>query len=254
MVIDTLPDLLRQFDEASRDLLKSRSLQQRLDRKHALPTYLLGRLLLELRADHHIVKSAHRLSARYESVYFDTKDRRLYDDHRRGRRPRYKVRLRHHLDRRRTFLEVKRKDTTDRTTKARLELPFGQSELDAEGRRFIDEHSPVTAMCLMQALTVSFHRVTLVGIAAEERVTLDWELEFRSHHGMKRIPDVVIAEIKQPRYSAVHGAARAFRLLNVREESVSKYCLGTAWLAPVRSNAFKPAIRRLEALSRCGTC
>ena len=36
-------------------------------------------------------------------------DLRMYDDHRRGRCPRYKVRMRHHLDRTLSFLEVKRK-------------------------------------------------------------------------------------------------------------------------------------------------
>jgi hypothetical protein len=40
--------------------------------------------------------------------------------------------------------------------------------------------------------------------------------------------------------------ARAFLMQNVRERALSKYCLPTARLAPVRVNAFTPAFRAVE--------
>lgn len=253
-MIDTFYAALVGFNEAPRDLTESRALQQRVDRKYVLPMDLLPALLAELHADYHIVMSAGQAIARYDTRYFDTEERQLYHDHRRGRRPRYKVRVRHHVDRRRTFLEVKSKAQSDRTVKARVELPFGQNELDAEARRFIDEQCPIDAGSLLPCVSVSFLRVTLIGIALLERVTLDWELQFRNRGRCARVPGVVIAEIKQARYSNVHGAARALRVLNIREQMLSKYCLGTARLMPVRMNTFKPAFRTLERLLQCQNC
>src|SRR5688572_1197274 len=151
-------DVLDRFQEASPELLESRALQHRVDWKYLVPVRLLGRVLAELRADFHVVNAGERWIASYDTVYFDTPDRQLYHDHRRGRRPRYKVRIRHHLDRRVAFLEVKCKRRPDRTLKERLGLPFGQARLDEEARRFIHEHCPVDATSLIPCVSIAFQR------------------------------------------------------------------------------------------------
>jgi hypothetical protein len=243
------------FESASDDLLQARTLtQQRIDRKYLLSEASLPPLLAALRADYRVVRTAGRAVARYHTLYFDTPDRRMYHDHRRGRRPRYKVRVRHHLDRRCSFLEVKSKGTNDRTTKARMELPFLQVELNAEARLFVDTHCPIQAAALGPCLAVRFLRVTLLSVSCVERVTLDWHLAFRHQNRSIQLPGVVIAEIKQARYSNVHGASRIFRDLGVREERLSKYGFGTACLAAVRANAFKPVLRTLTRLAPCDNC
>jgi hypothetical protein len=246
--------MLATFDEASEDLLQARTLQQRIDRKYILPQRLLPQWLDGLLADYRIVRSADQVVARYETLYFDTPERQMYDDHRRGRRPRSKVRIRHHVERRRTFLEVTVKETNDRTMKVRTELPFGQRELATETRQFIDTYCPIRAIHLVPCLSVTFFRVTLVGVNLDERVTLDSGLEFHDRGWRESVAGVVIAEIKQARYSNAHGAARALRALNLREQALSKYCLATARLTPVRMNTFKPAFRALERLARCENC
>jgi hypothetical protein len=245
---------LSTFEEASDHLLQSRMLQQRVDRKYLLPQRLVPLWLGGLPHDYRIVRFADEAVARYETRYFDTSERQMYHDHRRGRRPRCKVRIRHHLNRRCTFVEVKVKETNDRTMKARTELPFGQCELDAEARRFIDACCPIRAHRLAPCLSITFFRVTLVGVDLDERVTFDWGLEFHDRTWSKSVAGVVIVEIKQARYSSVHGAARALRALNVREQAVSKYCLATTRLTPVRMNTFKPAFRAVERLVRWDGC
>ena len=250
---DTVADALSRFAEAPLDLIAARALQQRIDRKYLLSQRRLETVLAGLAADYRVARAGEVLAARYETIYFDTVDRRLFDDHRRGRFPRYKVRLRHHCDRRQTFLEVKRRGGC--TTKTRLELPFSgagrdldvsASDLDNAARRFIDAHCPIGAQRLVPCVWVTFTRLTLVGVTANERATFDWNIAFGDHSRSERLPELVIAEVKQARFANAGPVVHALRRLHIREETLSKYCLATVRLAPVRANAFKPALRAVE--------
>jgi hypothetical protein len=236
------------FQDASTQLLHDRVLQQRVDRKHLLPQVLLAPLLNLLRTHYAVVRSAGQLVATYDTLYFDTSELRTYEDHRRGRCPRCKVRLRHHLDRRLSFLEIKRKVGT-RTSKVRLPRVFGDIALDATAARFIDAHCLLGATNLMPRLSIAYRRITLLGREADERITIDFGIEFRGGGRREALPGVTIVEIKQQRYSNRSDAARVLRTLHVRERTISKYCVGVAMTAPVRTNVFKPMLRDLERLS-----
>jgi len=240
---------LCRFGDASPELIEARTLQERVDRKYLLPARVLDALLARLSGQYRVVLSAGRPLARYHTQYFDTPARELYHDHRRGRRPRYKVRLRHHLDRRLSFLEIKRKGADERTRKSRLERPFGASDLDGESRAFIGQHCLVKAASLVAALSMRFCRITLVGEDVNERVTIDCRIELDADGRCERWPEAVIAEIKQARYDNLSPSVRALRDLHVRERAVSKYCLATARLAAVPDHTFRPTLRALEHLS-----
>jgi hypothetical protein len=242
------PRALAALREVGPELLAARALLTRVDRKYLLPREALDALLVGLRDDYGVLRAGTRLAARYSTRYFDTADLRMYDDHRRGRCPRYKVRLRHHLDRQLSFLEVKRKGTNQHTAKAIVSRPFGVAELDPEGRRFIDEHCPIAADGLVPGVSIDFLRATLVGETVNERVTIDWDFDFRHVSAAARLAHAVIVEVKQARYSNHTPAIRALRAIHVREQSISKYCIATATLAAVRSNTFKSALRAVERL------
>ena len=244
-----VPRVLYAFRDASPELLDTRTLQQRVDRKYLLPKRVLEPLLARLSGEYQVVRSEGQLAAAYRTQYFDTPERQMYQDHRRGRRPRYKVRLRHHLDRRLNFLEVKRRGSDERTTKTRLDRPFGDSTLDEKALAFIEQHCPVRADALIPLLSVAYYRITLVGEHVNERITFDLALELRDDHRCDHWPHVVVVEIKQARYTNDSPAVRALRGLHVRGRSVSKYCLATAMLAAVRCNRFRPALRAMEQLS-----
>jgi hypothetical protein len=249
----TTPTILTAFRQASADLLRARTLQQRFDRKYVLAQGQLPSLLEILRTGYHLLTAAGRPVARYETLYFDTPDRQAYHDHRRDRLPRCKVRLRHHLDRECSFLEIKSKRAGGRTTKVRMEMPFGQRELDDEARRFIGAHCAIPVNLLRPCLSLTFLRVTLLSAAIEERVTLDWQVAFRDQSRTATLQDVAIAEIKQRRYSNHDGAARALRQLRIREQRVSKYCVASASLTPVNRNTFTPTLRALAKLGACSS-
>ena len=121
----------------------------------------------------------------------------LYHAHRCGRRPRYKVRIRHHVDRQLSFLEIKSKTNSGRTVKRRLALPYGQNHLGAPERQFIEAHAPVDGVRLMPCVSISFLRLTLVGKDLNERLTFDRDVTFAGGPREEHFSRVVIAEVKQ---------------------------------------------------------
>lgn len=247
------PDLalLRDFDVAVPALVEARSLQQRVDRKYLLRADALEALLARLRSGsgYCLLRAGQHIWARYESIYLDTPRRDLYHAHRCGRRPRYKIRIRHHLDRQLTFLEIKSKGNSGRTVKRRLPLPYGQNHLESQEREFIEAHVPLDGAPLMPCLWVSFLRVTLVGDGLTERLTFDRDVTFAGGTREDRLSRIAIGEVKQARYSNHLGAVAALRELHVREAAFSKYCVGTNLVASVAGNIFRPTLRAVERMS-----
>jgi hypothetical protein len=242
-------DPLRNFAIAPPSLIEARSLQQRVDRKYLLAATDITSLLARLQHSHCVVCAGQHGWARYDTVYFDTSDRDLYHAHRCGRRPRYKVRIRHHGDRALTFLEVKRKDRSGRTTKHRLALPYRQDTLGQHEQTFIATHAALNRTPLLPRVSISFQRLTLVGSAINERVTLDRDLLLGAGTGVEPLSHVVIAEVKQFQHLNHAGAVAGFRHIHAREVALSKYCVATLLVAPVPANVFKPALRAIERLS-----
>jgi hypothetical protein len=240
---------LSMFGEASSDLCAARALQQRTDRKYLTTVLAVEPLLARLVHDYAVVHSAGALAASYRTRYFDTSSLDMYHDHRRGRRPRHKVRVRQHLDRKLSFLEVKTKGRNDRTVKARRLSATEHADLDTDARMFVGEHCSIDPRQLQPQLWVAFKRVTLVGRDVEERMTLDYDLEFWNDERRVRLPHVMVAEVKQARYSNHSPSVSALRELHVREAPMSKYCFATATVADVSAHTFKPMIRSLERLS-----
>jgi hypothetical protein len=242
---DALSSALDGFAEASLDLLRARLLLDRVDRKYLLSMSLLSEVLAAIAGEYRLLPAAGAAAATYRTHYFDTADHRLYQDHRRGRVPRQKVRVRHHLDRQLTFLEVKSRRGT-RSTKARLPRPFGCDALDQDAHEFLAGHVAFPPAGLAPAVTNEFRRATLLGQAVDERVTIDCDLELTAGPRSETLPGLVILEVKQGRYSNKTPAVSALRRLHVREHAISKYCLALARLSPVRSNTFRPAMRAVE--------
>ena len=216
-------DLLRGFDVATAALIDARSLQQRIDRKYLLASGALESLLACLRPGYSLLPAGRHGWARYDSIYLDTPERQLYHDHRCGRRPRYKIRIRHHVARQVTFLEIKSKNNSGRTLKRRLALPYGQNHLGSGERQFIEAHTAIDSVRLMPCVSTSFLRLTLVGKDLNERLTFDRDVTFTGGAHAERFARVVIAEIKQAEYSNHRGAVAALRGLHSREAAFSKY-------------------------------
>lgn len=240
------PDLSA-LTAASSELLGKRELQTRVDRKFLASPSQIAPFLASLQNDFHLLQAGNAGWASYETCYFDTANLVSFHEHLRGRRPRFKVRIRHHNARSRSFLEIKRKVNSGKTEKMRVERDFGQSELLTDDSGFIAQYTPASFVSLRPSVWTNFHRATLLGANHNERLTIDMGLHFVRGSRIWHCKKLAIVEIKQERLNHRTPSVRALRELGIREQSVSKYCTGVASLhEAARPRAKQTMRRRLE--------
>ncbi len=251
MALDTR--VLAAFAAATPSLVESRALLNRIDRKFLVRDDTLVDVLRRLPEAYARIETGTLDGAVYETTYFDTPDLRCFHDHRRGRLPRCKVRLRTDHARGLTFLEVKRKGSDERTSKMRRpwrrDLSGDARGLDAADRAFLAACGAPTPDQLRAALRVRFQRVTLVGLGTEERITIDRGIHFTRDGGDALLGPLAIIEVKQARFANVTPAVLALRASRAREINISKYILGTARLSPVPAGRFTADLRLVERLT-----
>jgi hypothetical protein len=187
--------------------------------------------------------------ATYNTVYFDTPDMFMFQQHARGQRPRFKVRIRHYPDRQVSYLEVKEKTNRSETLKQRRQVAFGQDVISDSHHAFIRKYTQLDPATLRPLLATNFKRLTLIDPIRGERVTSDIFLSFAAGTVSKDLSRLVITEIKQATAQARTPFTEALYDVAVRPRSFSKYTLGVAFLGlAARVNAFRPALRMIERL------
>lgn len=122
---------------------------------------------------------------------------------------------------------------------------YGDDELTADDRVFFATHTGVTAHLVPQVFS-HFRRVTLLGLDANERVTIDLDLGIEKD-GMRRpIDGVAIVEVKQWPRRRDSLAMTTLRAAGIRPGSASKYCTSIALTHPeLHANTLLPALRAL---------
>ena len=246
---DWMPETLGRFPEATATLLEERALLQRVDTKFILNSDALHQVLRQVHGKYALLTAEGATAAQYKTLYFDTRNYDCLREHHRGRRPRHKIRIRHYLDRKLTYLEIKNKTNANRTIKARQQIPFLQETIGRNERSFINEHNPIAAESLQPSLRTDFHRITLVGLETMERATFDLDLSFQKSSDDARIPGAVIAEIKQDRFRARSPVMLALRQAHVLPVSISKYCTAATLLLPsVPMQRYLPKVRSLQRM------
>lgn len=231
------------FAVAPADLVAKRQLGRRRDSKFVLSVAEIAALLEPLSGGYQREPGVFRYRARY----FDTPDLRCFDDYRRGRRPRHKVRLRHDLERRQSFFEIKTKRSKLVSETVREQRPFETSELSpadldlvaATCRRPLDGLEP--------QLSVGFRRVALVGVDTEERVTIDSVIELERGEVRSSLGPVAVVQIEQRPYRYRTPVRDALRAAGFRRVSAGKYCLASVLLRPeLTVKRMAPALRLIE--------
>lgn len=235
------------FPRASAELRERRELLRRIDTKFVCPADLARALMVGLAPHYAALAVPSGNLATYDSLYYDTADLRCYHDHRRGRRLRHKVRVRHYPDRDLSYLEVKSKRNEDVTEKHRRALRFGDETLGPAERAFVAAVTPLPVDDLRPALRVGFRRLSLVALGGAERVTIDLGLTAATPDGARwSIDDVVVIEVKQSPFCVRTPVMQALYGAGLRERSMSKYTLASAILrAGIRRNRLLPELRAL---------
>jgi hypothetical protein len=243
--------LLDCFADASPQLLEQRSLLRRIDSKFSIAADRVHQLLPWLVEDYAALRvPGGGAIAGYRSLYFDTPDLRCFHDHRRGRRIRHKVRIRHYPDRRLSVLEVKSRRSECVTDKWQLPIAYGQERLGRRERAFLDERVGGLADLLRPQLWTDYRRISLIGTRTCERVTIDLELAALGLDGARRGLDrIAVIEVKQATSSVHTPVMRLLSASGLREGSPSKYITSVALLRPeVRHNRLLPDLRAVERI------
>lgn len=246
-----LESLANQFAEAPPALVRERELQRRIDTKYVVGLTTLAALLSELGRDYAAIRTARASWVTYESMYFDTPELQCFHDHRRGRRLRHKVRMRHYRARALSFLELKTKRNNLVTDKQRLRVGHAQAYLGAPERAFLRERIGALADALVPVLRVDYCRLSLLGLAVHERVTIDVGVECTANDGRTAsLGAIAIIEIKRAGLSTASPMAARLARAGLRECSLSKYVAAVTRLQPAtRHNRLAPALRALDRIA-----
>ncbi|MGL4651378.1 MAG: polyphosphate polymerase domain-containing protein [Caldilineaceae bacterium] len=224
------------------------ALLSRMDTKFVLTERQALEIFAAIGPHYRVLEVQGRRSGHYYTRYFDTQSLRMYHDHHNGLRERHKVRTRTYLDSGACFLEIKIKNNHERTDKRRMPVPL-ESDLSGAAAQFVRAHTPFDPTTLTESLTNEFLRVTLVGVDSVERLTIDFGFTFQWRGRRGTLPGLVIAEVKQPRFSSHSGFVRQLRARHIEPTPFSKYCIGLVLLdSQVRYNQFKPLLFHLQRL------
>ncbi len=243
------------FTAATPALLAQRQLLSRVDSKYVACDHQIAGLLAALRDDYAVLRVASGPIATYQSLYFDSASLQCFHDHRRGRRIRHKVRIRHYPDRQVSYLEVKTKRNATVTDKQRRKIAYGTTQLGDADLAFLRLHVATLADQLAPALWMGFARISLIGRTTVERVTIDLGLiagqDGDDAQPLPGIAALAVIEVKQPRFCVRTPAMRALAGAGLRAASMSKYVVAQALTRPgLRRNRLLPGLRTLEALAR----
>lgn len=239
-------DAIHNFPTASKELISSRSLQERCDTKFICKITDLGLIFKEVTGHYHVIRKNEEVYFEYMSQYFDTEDNKFLNDHHRGRRPRIKVRQRHYTQRGLSFLEMKKKCSDEKTYKTRKQIDNPDSIIEVDEFLATKEHS--ISEKLVPKLKVTYQRMTLIGLMLNERVTVDINIQFEYVGKSKTLNGLVIIEVKQSRFNPQSPIIRTL-YKHARDVRVSKYMTGAQLMWPeMKLNRHKP---RFKAIMRC---
>ncbi|GAB3662775.1 polyphosphate polymerase domain-containing protein [Nocardioides korecus] len=217
------------------------ALMTRVDRKYFVDAATLAAFFERTEGRFAVLDIEGRRLMGYHSTYFDTADMDTYRDHLKGRRRRYKVRLRTYTDTGTHFLEVKHKGLRAVTRKTRvpytgdLDLSAPPPVLGDRGHAFVSTivdgaYRQRLPGRLSPSFSTTNRRATLVSLVDDARVTFDVDVYLTDSSGVAGYANLrsgyAMVETKSGRGASF--ADRALRELGVRPVKVSKYCAAVA--------------------------
>ncbi len=246
---EELSRLLAGFKPITLKEMESVQLMSRFDMKYIFRLSQLNAFLEKVKDDYQVLIIDGLQLFRYQNQYFDTAALKSYHDHHNSRASRYKIRYRKYVDNDKCFLEVKQKINTGLTKKSRLRVAEFKNELTPPELEFATQSLGVNPEQLFPQIFNNFSRITLVNIAAGERVTIDLLINFKRGTAERSLNELVIAEVKQQHVSSLSVWKKLMQANRIFPTRISKYCLGTLLTNPgIKYNRFKPKLTVLKKI------
>lgn len=240
--------LLNNFIPIGLDKLETVKLLDRVDTKYVFKRTRLPEILNNLVDHYYILEVNNQRTSEYSSLYFDTPDFELYNDHLTGRLSRFKIRFREYLKSGIKYFEIKHKNNKRRTIKYRVLQDAISTHINHSAESFLREKTSYLPEDLDAKLWVNYSRITLMSKASLERVTIDTDLVFKSTDSTKSFYNLVIAEVKQQKNGKSYFK-QVMKENKIRPASLSKYCLGVVNLFEnVKKNNFKSKLNLIAKI------
>ncbi len=250
---EILQKLLAQLPPITLEEMKNIRLMKRTDCKYLTNIPALMELLRLAQGSYYVQDIDGRRISTYTTTYWDGEERHeMFRTHHCGHRPRTKVRVRTYIESQMTFLEIKKKNNHNKTSKKRIAVPSVETVInDRAGEDFLTEHTGYTFDDIVPTLRNHFHRITLVNLDKTERLTIDFGLSFYNHETGQEaeMDNVVIIELK--RDGRVHSPVLAMlRKLRIKPAGFSKYCIGSSVTnSSLPQNRFKKRLVRIRKVT-----
>lgn len=244
-----LINTIKSLESVSLDEMKRVSLMNRFDTKFICHKKLLDPILENLKGAYKVLEIEGKRAANYKNLYFDTEKLKFYTDHHNGKGHRTKVRMREYADTQVCYIEVKKKDNKGSTKKIRKRIEGFGPVLTDECLDFVGALTPIDLMH-ESVLFNKFNRITLVNKEEQERVTLDFNLSFKSDTETIQYDDLAVIEAKQAALSRSSAIFECLKSIRVNPYRISKYCIGMSALrADVKTNRFKEKLREINKIT-----
>lgn len=250
--METTADILNAFQAITLQEIDKAKLMDRTDTKFVFSIKDLYKVLNEIKENYKILEIKERRILTYRTLYYDTKDLRLYKTHHTGKLNRFKIRHRTYADSGASYLEVKFRNNKGRVIKERIKKQDVPLQLDSEAFGFIRTKAQLKSEVFFPSVAVNYKRITLVNNETAERVTIDTGLEFVKSDHTEKVNGLVIAEVKQNKKTA-SVFFDAMKKLRIRKISMSKYCMGVALTnRSVKKNNFKTNLISINKIVYAG--
>ena len=215
--------------------LEDVALMDRSEKKYVIPIAWCDDISKKLSTDYNILEIKEKRHFRYDNLYFDTPDNICLQDHIRGRKIRFKVRIRSYSNSNISFLEVKSRNVYGRSQKMRIQRTSEKwdSPLTSKEQEFLEKCVSFAAE-LKPVLYSSYSRYTIANIEKGERITFDTNLEYKTLTGetYKPLDGLAVVELKQGETDRRSPLISIFRNRKDRRSPlgrtirISKYILG----------------------------
>ena len=244
-------NIINEFSSISLAEMDEVKLMNRVDSKYVFGLAQFPELLRRVMPHYRILEVEGKRVNQYQTLYYDTPELTLYKNHHNGKKNRFKLRSRMYLSSGVTFLEIKKKNNKGRTIKERKKIDELVESFSENDHEFINSLIPGN-LSFGPKLMNRFNRLTLVNRHEQERLTLDYSLEFHSYpEGQSsELGSIVVAEIKQEKINRNSFIIKLLKELHIRPLRISKYCVGTCLVnGSVKYNNFKEKIHWINKVS-----
>lgn len=246
--MDDIDEVLKDYQPISLEEIDCVKLMNRTDTKFFFHASLFLEILKRASEYYKVLEINKQRKFEYFTIYFDTQNFLLYNEHQNGKLNRYKIRQRRYVSSGTEYFEVKHKTNKGWTLKSRIKNN-NPDYLNIKTDGFLKEKTPYNNSILKKVLSNDFCRITLASKNLDERATLDFSISFSNLNNNYSYPILGIAEVKQDAYSGKSKLIEILRELKLRPRGISKYCLGVASLYDdVKKNCLKPSILKINKL------